>query len=292
MTLGGEQGKLGLLRAAIVAVMAGFALAGCKFGGAAFLAKHPDVEPFSYQVAVGPQKFQIEGYFERSDTLGRRPALLVLNGGIGDARRCIESSGDLASLGIQVACVSIPGYGRSSGPSRFVGPQAVAAARRALDLLDARADVDSTRIAVWGLEDGAVAAGLLMDSDSRPRAMILQSGAYDTIHLWNAAPLSTKLAILRQVWPSRRVLAERSVIGHLPQKVACSVLILHGARDRRTPVAQAMRLASALRKRGAHVEDVYYPRAQHELGRQVDPKLRAFLRSNLLETGSVGATAG
>jgi len=33
-------------------------------------------------------------------------------------------------------------------------------------------EIDPRRIAVWGLGDGAVAAGLLMDSDTRPRACI------------------------------------------------------------------------------------------------------------------------
>ena len=50
----------------------------------------------------------------------------------------------VAAMGIQVACVNIPGYGNSSGPSRFVGEPTVLASRRALDLLSARTDVDST----------------------------------------------------------------------------------------------------------------------------------------------------
>jgi dipeptidyl aminopeptidase/acylaminoacyl peptidase len=212
--------------------------------------------------------------------------LLVLNGGEDNARHCVAANEDLVAMGLQVACINIPGYGRSSGPSRFVGPQAVAAARRALDLLAKRGDVDPQRLAVWGLGNGAVAAGLLMDYDSRPRALILQSGAYDLLKLWPQATLRTKLSILREVWPSRRVLAERSVIEHLPRRVDCTVLILHGDRDRATPVSQAVRLATALRQRGARVETRYFPRASHELGRRVDPDLRAFLRENLLDAGA------
>jgi pimeloyl-ACP methyl ester carboxylesterase len=271
-------------RGAIVAVVAAAAvmLAGCQAGRRSFLSRHPNVEPFDFSVSLGPNQFHIDGYVAMSGEPGRRPGLLVLSAD-GDARHCVKTSAGVVAMGIQVACVSMPGHGHSSGPSRFVGPQAVAAARRALDLLAARPDVDPSRLAVWGLGDGAVAAGLLMDYDSRPRALILESGAYDMLTLWPHAPLRTKLAILHQVWPSRRVLKERSVISHLPPRLDCSVLILHGERDRRMPVSQAMMLANALRQRGARVSEYYFPRASHDLGGRVEPELRAFLRENLLE---------
>jgi dipeptidyl aminopeptidase/acylaminoacyl peptidase len=245
--------------------------------------EHLKAAPFSFDVVVGPSHYQIEGYIVRGSEPGRLPAVLVLNGGEGDARRCVAVNGDLAAiLGIRVACISIPGYGRSSGPGRLVGPQAVAAARRALDLLAARPDVDPDRLAVWGVADGAVAAGLLMDGDRCPRSFILQSGAYDMVKLWPEAPLRTKLRMLRQVWPSRRVLEERSVVEHLPRRLDCSVLILHGARDKRTPVKQATELARELRDRGARVFTDYFPDAQHDLGAKVRKPVKEFLRETLL----------
>jgi uncharacterized protein len=208
----------------------------------------------------------------------------VLTAGEGNARGCIEQSAGLVALGMVEACVSIPGYGKSSGPSRFVGPQAVEAAHRAVDLMAARSDVDPKRIAVWGLSDGAVAAGLLMDSDPRLRAVILQSGFYDTLKMWPEAPLREKVAILRQVWPSRRVLAERSVIAHLPPKLDCSVLILHGEHDKKMPVQQAKRLAKALETRGAKVETRFFDDG-HDLGGKIDAPLKEFLRENLIVAG-------
>jgi dipeptidyl aminopeptidase/acylaminoacyl peptidase len=210
--------------------------------------------------------------------------VLILNGGEGDARRCVAQNGDLASiLGIQVACVSIPGYGKSSGPSRLVGPQAVEAARHALDLIATRGDVDPNRLAVWGVADGAVAAGLLMDSDTRPKSLILQSGAYDMLKLWPEAPLGTKLHMLHEVWPSKRVLKERSVIENLPRKLDCNVLIMHGERDKRTPVKQAVKLADELRARGAKVTTAYFPTASHDIGAQAKQPVKDFLRETLSE---------
>jgi dipeptidyl aminopeptidase/acylaminoacyl peptidase len=279
-------------RQAAIAALAVLAAAagGCRFTRNSVLARYPNVEPFNFDIALGPNQYHIEGYLTPSTDFGRAPGLLVLNGGEGDAERCVGMSQGLAAMGIDVACISIPGYGRSSGPSRFVGPQSVAAARRALDLLSARPEVDSDRLAVWGLGRGALAAGLLMDEDARPRALILQSGAYDLVDFWRKAPLTGKLAILHEVWPSKRVLAERSVIENLPRRLDCSVLILHGERDLRAPVAGAEKLADALRARGARVITRYFPHASHDLGRRVEPELRAFLRDNLVNLATEAST--
>jgi len=267
----------------------GLTLTACHASPRGFLQKHPNVEPFDFQVSLGANQYQIAGYFARSPVAGRLPTLLVLSGDGDSAERCIDANTEVLAMGIQVACVSIPGYGRSSGPSRFVGPQTVAASRKALDILAERPDVDPSKMAVWGSGDGALAAGLLMDYDSRPRALILQSGAYDLQKLWRQAPIATKLAIIHQVWPSKRILSERSVIQHLPQKLDCSVLILHGQGDRAMPVSQAVQLASALRERGAHVETRYYPNASHRIAKRViQPELQAFLRENLLQTARAG----
>lgn len=259
---------------ALVAIVIG----GCRSGR---VRKRVAFEPFNFQIAVGKDHYNIGGYIAPGIRPGRLPALLVLNAGEDSAHRCIEHSNEFIEMGMLEACISIPGYGKSSGPSRFVGPQAVEAAHRAVSLLVARTDVDPNRIAVWGVSDGAVAAGLLMDSDPRLRAVILQSGFYDTLKLWPEAPLPEKLAILRQVWPSRRVLAERSVIAHLPEKVDCSVLIMHGEHDKKTPVEQAKRLARKLRERGAKVETRFFNDG-HNLGGKVDGPLRQFLRTNLI----------
>ena len=240
------------------------------------------IEPFNFQISSGQDHYQIEAYFARTVEAGRMGGLLVLNGDGGDAHQCIIHVLKFAQLPMRLACLSLPGYGKSSGPSRFVGPQSVEAARRGLDLLAARPDVDPSHLAVWGIADGAVAAGLLMDSDKRARAVILQSGAYDLLQLWPAAPIGTKLSILRQVWPSKRVLQERSVIENMPEKLNCNVLILHGEQDRKTPVKQARQLARALRQHGAHVETRYFADGAHRLGKVIEQPLKDFLRENLM----------
>jgi dienelactone hydrolase len=273
-----------LLAACLLALIA---LAGCRAADAKLVLGDARVEPFNFDVSAGQSQFHIEGLLARNtEFTGRLPALVVLNPSGGNARRCIQAAGHLTELGIHVACISIPGYGASSGPSRFLGPQSVAATRKALDLLVARPDVDASRLGLWGLSTGAVVAGLVMDADPRLRVVVLQSGAYDMTAFWPQAPLLTKLEILHEVWPSKRVLKERSVVDHLPDRLDCNVLILHGENDKRIPVFQAKLLEQALRERGTRVETVYFPKARDSLGRRVDQPLEAFLRDKLIASGA------
>ena len=267
--------------AALIGLTLGLAACGAKpINGSAIA----NIEPFNFQVTVGKNNYQIEGYLalDQSAPGQQLPALLVLDGPDGNAKRCIAANNHLTSLGMQIACISIPGYGKSSGPSRFIGKQAVAAARRALDLLAARTDVDSNRLAIWGLANGAVAAGLVMDSDPRLRAVVLESGAYDMARFWPEATWMTKLAILREVWPSPRILRERSVLANMPAKLDCRVLILHGDNDKKMPVDQAKLLEQALRERGAKVEARYFAQGPHLLGSRVDLPVLDFLKENLI----------
>jgi dipeptidyl aminopeptidase/acylaminoacyl peptidase len=68
------------------------------------------------------------------------------------------------------------------------------------------------------------------------------------------------------------------------------VLIMHGESDNKMPVRQAVKLADALRARGAKVSTRYFPQASHDLGKRVEPEMRAFLRDNLLATTNAAAS--
>jgi len=149
-----------LVKLSIVAIALAVSSVACHIPGKSIASNYQNVDQFNFDVTMGPKNYHIEGYLTRSAEQGRRPGLLVLNGGEGNVDQCVKMSQGIAAMGIQVACVSIPGYGNSSGPSRFVGQPSVVASRRALDLLAGRTDVDASRLAVWGLGHGAVAAGL------------------------------------------------------------------------------------------------------------------------------------
>jgi hypothetical protein len=53
----------------------------------------PVIQPFNFDIALGPNHYQIEGYVVKSPEAGRLPAVLVLNGGEGDAHKCVAKNG-------------------------------------------------------------------------------------------------------------------------------------------------------------------------------------------------------
>jgi dipeptidyl aminopeptidase/acylaminoacyl peptidase len=80
------------------------------------------------------------------------------------------------------------------------------------------------------------------------------------------------------------------VVENLPRKLYCNVLILHGRRDKRTPVGQAIELATALKARGAHVSTDYFPQATHDLGARAKDPVAHFLRETLVESSAPPAS--
>src|SRR5258708_40278064 len=104
----------------IITVLA-IAISACRIPGKSIDSNYKNVSQFNFDVAVGAQQYHIEGYLTHTGEQGRRPAMLVLNGEPGSVDRCVAMSQSVAAMGIQVACVNIPGYGGSSGPDRLVG---------------------------------------------------------------------------------------------------------------------------------------------------------------------------
>src|SRR5262249_34078597 len=107
------------------------------------------------------------------------PAILIVHGEDAQARDWLPLAWNLANNGYTCMLMSLPGYGFSAGPPDFAGPRSVAAATLLLDRLRRSANVDSNRVAVWGISEGATVAALAAAKRKDLAAVILQSGLYD-----------------------------------------------------------------------------------------------------------------
>ena len=92
-----------------MAIVLAMSMIACRIPGKSIASNYKNVDQFNFDVAQGPKNYHIEGYLTRSAEQGKRPGLLVLNGGEGNVDRCVQMSQGIAAMGIQVACVSIPG---------------------------------------------------------------------------------------------------------------------------------------------------------------------------------------
>src|SRR5271168_2479061 len=72
----------------VAAIALATALAACHIPGKSIASNYKNVDQFNFDVAQGPKNYHIEGYLTRSAELGKRPGLLVLNGGEGNEDQC------------------------------------------------------------------------------------------------------------------------------------------------------------------------------------------------------------
>src|ERR1700722_2697099 len=93
------RGGLIWLAALMVAVIAG----GChREPELPPAAPGTSITPFNFQITESANGYQIEGFLAAGKEAGRRPAMLVLNGEEGNARPCIKSVADFATMGIRI----------------------------------------------------------------------------------------------------------------------------------------------------------------------------------------------
>jgi len=100
---------------------------------------------------------------------GRHPAVLFLHGSGGNREDLLLPAAELAARGVVTMTISQPNATPTYRPL-------VVNARRALDLLVARQDVDSHRLGLVGYSLGAQTAAILAGDDSRLRAIGIVAG--------------------------------------------------------------------------------------------------------------------
>jgi pimeloyl-ACP methyl ester carboxylesterase len=171
------------------------------------------------------------------------PAILIVHGEDGQARDWLPLAWNLANHGYSCMLMSLPGYGFSAGPPDFAGTRSVAATSLLLDRLRRSVNVDSNRVAVWGISEGATVAALAAAKRKDLAAVILESGLYDL----PGTVKDTRSEGLRQIveaeagpksgWKSRSPL----LIKALP---SAPTLILHGGKDDAVPPSQASAYAA------------------------------------------------
>jgi len=163
-----------------------------------------------YPVAVHDLSYRsgddrVEAYLAVPPGAGARPAVLYLHAARSDRRQFLEAALWLAARGVVTMTITAPSIQDKPAdlPPREAleryGSQVirdVIAARRALDLLAARSDVDAERLGVVGWSAGGRAAALLAGVDSRVQAAVLLApGAAPVSEFVAAAPDGLREAV-------------------------------------------------------------------------------------------------
>lgn len=209
------------------------------------------------------------------------PGLLIVHGEGSHARRLLPLAWNLANRGYTVLLVSLPGYGLSSGPPDLAGPRAVEAVEAALDQLRRSPNVDSTRIAMWGMSQGATVVLQVAARRHDVKAVAAQSGLYDLAAVAKTTTSEEMRRTLREEAGSAGGWKHRSPMNSI-RNLTVPMLLLHGEADTEAPVAQASEFATGLRAAGREATLRLLPGLAHSIPvdtaqKEVDQFLEPYL---------------
>jgi pimeloyl-ACP methyl ester carboxylesterase len=161
----------------------------------------------------------------------------------------------LTRRGWNVAAVDLRGYGKSGGPYASFGGREAGDVRRWLDRLAEFLGPAQPPVPVlWGRSMGAAIAVRAAAEDCRIWALVLESPMVDldaAIAVWfrkRHFPFASLLArlVTRRAGRIAGVSLTRPRPLELAPRVACPVLMIHGAEDTLVTAAEARRLATAI----------------------------------------------
>ena len=145
---------------------------------------------------------------------------------------------------------------------------------KAVDIVAARPDVDSTNMGVTGGSYGGFMTAWITTKTNRFKAAQTDRMISNWMSWWGTTdvPGLTEFEFYGKPWENWAVYDSLSPIRFV-DRVKTPTLIVQSEEDHRTPMADADQWFVALRKRNVPVEFVRYPRSTHELSRSGEPWL-------------------
>ncbi len=177
--------------------------------------------------------------------------------------------------GYLAVAVSLPGYGKSSGPRDFAGMDSQHAVADVIRQLRKRPGVNAEKVAVVGISRGATLAAKVGENVAGLAGLVLISGVYEMGEMYTKwrgeksdghKELADTFGVesgMSAAGPTDLLFRERSVLPD-PQ-IRAPTLIFQGGRDLVTSAAQAELLADLLQRKGVEARAIVYPEATHHI---------------------------
>jgi dipeptidyl aminopeptidase/acylaminoacyl peptidase len=241
----------------------------------------PDAERFTY-TSVGNR--EIEGWLMKpyGYQAGRKyPVVLYIHGGPHSQYNegWFDEFHNLAGAGMFVLFTNprgSSGYGQDftySTRGQWGGDDYLDL-MKAVDIVAARPDVDSTAMGVTGGSYGGFMTAWITTKTNRFKAAQTDRMIVNWMSWYGSTdvPGLTEFEFFGKPWENWAVYDTLSPIRFV-DRVKTPTLIVQSEEDFRTPMADAEQWFVALRKRNVPVEFVRYPRSTHELSRSGEPWL-------------------
>ncbi len=151
---------------------------------------------------------------------------------------------DIATLAIDG-----PGQGEAEYEMPICGDYERAASA-VVDWIEERKDLDSEKIAIWGVSLGGYYAPRAAAYEKRFKACIALSGPFDWAEIWDGLPeLTRETFTARSHSRSQEEAKKRAAaltLKDAAKSIACPIFIVAGRQDRLVPAAHAERLAKSV----------------------------------------------
>jgi 2,6-dihydroxypseudooxynicotine hydrolase len=208
----------------------------------------PHISPPGRRIEIGFEGATLVGVLRLPAGPGPHPAILLLSGldSAKEEQKSVEET--FLERGIATFTVDGPGQGEAEYDLPIRGDWSLPG-KAILDALGAEADIDESRIAVWGVSLGGYYAPRVAAAvGDRVRACVALAGPYDFGDCWDGLPLLT-----RQTFQVRsgagseeeahRIASTLTMDGSA-SAISAPLLIVFGRKDRLIPWQHAERLAA------------------------------------------------
>lgn len=151
--------------------------------------------------------------------------------------------------GMATLAIDGPGQGEAEYEMPICGDYERAAAA-VCDWIETRKDLDSTRVAIWGVSLGGYYAPRAAAYEKRIKACIALSGPFEWDRIWDGLPDLTRETFRVRSHASTeqqaRENATRLTLVEAARKIRCPIFVVAGRQDRLVPAADAERLARSV----------------------------------------------
>lgn len=210
----------------------------------------PHLSPKGERIEIPFEGAKIAGILRKPRGVDRPPVMLMACGLDSCKEETEAYEAPFLARGVAIFVFDGPGQGEAEYdlPIRGAYETVVSAI---IDHLEKRADIDATRLGMWGVSLGGYYAPRAAAFEERIRACIALSGPYDWSEAWPSLPAITKEAFRvrshsaseSQAMEVGRTLTLRDAAS----RIRCPLFVVAGKQDTVVPWRQAERLVAEAR---------------------------------------------
>jgi dipeptidyl aminopeptidase/acylaminoacyl peptidase len=210
----------------------------------------PHLRPPGERVAVPFEGKTMYGVLRRPAGATGRSPILIMAPGLDSTKEELHAYEEpFLGRGIAILAIDGPGQGEAEYEIPICGDYE-RAARAACDWIEQRADLDASKIGMWGVSLGGYYAPRATAYEKRIKACIGISGPFEWKEIWTALPSLTREAfrVRSHCATEAQALANAATLSmkDAAPKITCPIFIVTGRQDRLVPASHAERLARSV----------------------------------------------